>query len=89
MMRDGDIHRKKVTKEDDLTQEMISQILLLHESGVAPEAIQLDLYETCHAQVSSRLINRTTGKMDCLVEDWLKRLKDGIGEEYGGTALPC
>jgi transposase-like protein len=89
MAQNSPIRRKKVTKEDDLTQEMISQILLLHESGVAPKAIQLNLHETCHANVSSRLINRTTDKMDCLVEDWLKRLKGSIGEEYGGTALPC
>jgi hypothetical protein len=75
------IHRKRVTKENYLTQEMVSRILMLHELGIPPEAIRLNLYETCHAEVPFRLIKGTTDKLDCLVEEWLNRLRRSIGEE--------
>jgi len=75
------MHQKRVTKEHDLTHEMVSRILMLHELGIPPKAIRLNLYETCHAKVPFRLINRTTDKMDCLVEEWLNRLRRSIGEE--------
>jgi hypothetical protein len=64
MMRDSYIHRKKVTKEHDVTQKILSRILMLHESGIPPEAIRLNLYETCQVKVSLRLINRAVGKME-------------------------
>jgi hypothetical protein len=72
------IRRKKVTKENELTQEMVSRIVSLHELGMPPEAIRLSLYETCHANVSFRLINRATNKIDHLVEEWLNRLRRSI-----------
>jgi len=75
------IHRKRVTKENYLTQEMISRILMLHELGIPPEAIRLNLYETCHTKVPFRLIKRTTDKLDRLIEEWLNRLRRSIGEE--------
>jgi len=76
------IHRKKVTKENDLTQEMISRILMLHELGVPPEAMRLDLCETCHAKVPFRFISMTTDKMDSPVEEWLNRMRNSIGRGY-------
>jgi len=76
------INRKKVAKENDLTQEIVSRILTLHELGISPEAIRQDIYETCHAKVSLSMINRTTNKMDCLVEEWLNRLGRSIGASY-------
>jgi hypothetical protein len=72
------IRRTRVTKENDLTQEMVFQILMLHELGIPPEAIRLNLYEICHAKVPCRLINRTTNKMDCLMEEWLNRIRRSI-----------
>jgi len=75
------IHRKKVTKEHDLNWEMVSQILMLHGLRILPEAIRLNLYGTCHAKIPLRLINRTTDKMDCLVEEWLNHLMRSIKEE--------
>jgi hypothetical protein len=75
------IHRKRVIKENDLTQKIVSRILMLHELGIPAEAIRLDIYETCHAKVSICLINRITVKTDCLVEEWLNRMKRSIGAE--------
>jgi hypothetical protein len=73
------IHRKKVSNENDLPQEIASQILSLHELGILPAAIRINLSEICHAKVSLRLINRTVNKMDYLIEEWLNRLKRSIG----------
>jgi len=74
-------HRKRITKKHDLTQEMISRILMLHELGIPPETIRLNLSETCHAKIPFRLIKRTTDKMDRLIEEWLNRLRRSISEK--------
>jgi len=48
---------------------------MLHELGIPPEAIRLNLYQTCHAKVPFHLIKGTTDKLDYLVEEWLNRLR--------------
>jgi len=73
------IRLKRTAKENDLTQEMVYRILMLHELGISPEAIRQDVFETCHAKVSLSLINKTTNKMNYLVDEWLNRLRRGIG----------
>jgi len=60
---------------DGLTQDMISHILQLHELGLSQKAIRVNLYEIYHFKASLSQINRITGKVDYLVNEWLDRLK--------------
>jgi transposase-like protein len=60
---------------DVLTQDMISHILRLHELGLSQKAIRINLYEIYHIKVSLSQINRITGKVDHLVNEWLDRLR--------------
>jgi transposase-like protein len=61
--------------DDGLTQDMISHILRLHELGLSQKAIRINLYEIYHIKVSLSQINRITGKVDHLVNEWLDRLR--------------
>jgi len=63
------------TKKNELNQDMISQILQLHELGLSEKAIRVNLYDAYHLKVPSSQINMITGKMDNLVNEWLNRLK--------------
>jgi GTP1/Obg family GTP-binding protein len=61
---------------DELAQNLISNILRLHEFGLSQKAIQINLYEICHLKASLSQIKAITNKMDHLIKEWLDRLKE-------------
>jgi GTP1/Obg family GTP-binding protein len=63
-------------KTDELTQDMISHILQLHEFGLSQKAIQINLYEIYHFRAALSQINTITSKIDHAVNEWIDRLKE-------------
>jgi hypothetical protein len=63
---------------NELPQDMVFRILLLHELGLPQEAIRINLYEVWRVKVSLALINGITDKVDRLVDEWLNRLRCSI-----------
>jgi transposase-like protein len=63
---------------NELTQEMISHILQLHESGLSQKAIRINLYEVYNSKVSLSQINMITDKVDHLVNEWLASMVSAI-----------